>query len=376
MKCLTSITRTLLLAVALSAHASLVAFEVDGINYDFVSPLGTEVKVVALQDIAYSGDVVVPSTVSYESLTYDVVAVGERAFYKCTELNMVVLPHSVTSIGNYAFYGCKDLVSVSLPEDVREIGYCAFSGCLSLYDIHLPEKLSVIRTETFKDCSSLLSIQIPDSVKYIGPMAFKGCSKMESVTLSDDIDSICSNAFQNCSALTSFRFPERTNAVNWEVLSGCTNITEIVIPDSVTIIYPWAFRGCERLRAVTLGCSLTTLADGSFNGCTNIQKITSHIEDPFQFQQLAHNYQALQVFPDEVYEFAQLVVPKGTKEKYQSVYKWNNFKTIVEEDGNADGISQATQDSPVTLYDLQGRRLTGRPGRGLYIREGKKVVIK
>ena len=78
MKCLTSITRTLLLAVALSAHASLVAFEVDGINYDFVSPLGTEVKVVALQDIAYSGDVVVPATVSYESLTYDVVAVGER----------------------------------------------------------------------------------------------------------------------------------------------------------------------------------------------------------------------------------------------------------------------------------------------------------
>lgn len=26
-------------------------------------------------------------------------------------------------------------------------------------------------------------------------------------------------------------------------------------------------------------------------------------------------------------------------------------------------------------YDLQGRRLTGRPGRGLYIRDGKKVVL-
>ena len=29
-----------------------------------------------------------------------------------------------------------------------------------------------------------------------------------------------------------------------------------------------------------------------------------------------------------------------------------------------------------TLYDLQGRRLTDRPSKGVYIQDGKKVVVK
>jgi hypothetical protein len=29
-----------------------------------------------------------------------------------------------------------------------------------------------------------------------------------------------------------------------------------------------------------------------------------------------------------------------------------------------------------TLYDLQGRRLTTQPRRGIYVKDGKKVVVK
>ena len=40
------------------------------------------------------------------------------------------------------------------------------------------------------------------------------------------------------------------------------------------------------------------------------------------------------------------------------------------------GISHVSSPKPVSTIDLQGRRLTGIPARGLYIRDGKKMVAR
>lgn len=37
-------------------------------------------------------------------------------------------------------------------------------------------------------------------------------------------------------------------------------------------------------------------------------------------------------------------------------------------------IDNSPQNSP--LYDLQGRRLTSQPSMGVFIKDGKKVVVK
>jgi hypothetical protein len=37
-------------------------------------------------------------------------------------------------------------------------------------------------------------------------------------------------------------------------------------------------------------------------------------------------------------------------------------------------VDNSTIDSP--LYDLQGRRLTSQPSKGVFIQSGKKVVVK
>ena len=41
-------------------------------------------------------------------------------------------------------------------------------------------------------------------------------------------------------------------------------------------------------------------------------------------------------------------------------------------------IQEALNNTPIsdTLYDLQGRRLTSQPSKGVYIQSGKKVVVK
>ena len=59
-----------------------------------------------------SGDLIIPSTISYNGTTYSVTSIGDRAFYCCRSLTSVAIPNSVTSIGQSAFYGCNGLTSI------------------------------------------------------------------------------------------------------------------------------------------------------------------------------------------------------------------------------------------------------------------------
>ena len=70
-----------LLLVLLLSMTSMVAFadEVNGINYSFS---GTEAT-VARRSSAYSGNVVIPESVTYNGNTYSVTSIGMSAFSGC-----------------------------------------------------------------------------------------------------------------------------------------------------------------------------------------------------------------------------------------------------------------------------------------------------
>ena len=59
-----------------------------------------------------SGNLIIPSTISYNGTTYSVTSIGDRAFYYCSGLTSVTIPNGVTSIGGSAFYGCNGLTSI------------------------------------------------------------------------------------------------------------------------------------------------------------------------------------------------------------------------------------------------------------------------
>ena len=98
-------------------------FEVDGIYYNKNAD-GTSVTVTyrgnSFNEYSdeYSGNVVIPSSVTYSGNTYAVTSIGDYAFSRCSGLTSITIPNSVTSIGSGAFYSCRGLTSITFPNSV------------------------------------------------------------------------------------------------------------------------------------------------------------------------------------------------------------------------------------------------------------------
>ena len=58
----------------------------------------------SVNETAYQGAIIIPSSFEYEGTTYSVTSIGGWAFRDCSGLTSITIPNSVTSIGYYAFY--------------------------------------------------------------------------------------------------------------------------------------------------------------------------------------------------------------------------------------------------------------------------------
>ena len=141
---------SLILSVVFSTSALAYDVKIDGIYYNIISKVKT--AEVTSGEKNYSGEVVIPSSITVEGKEYTVTSIGYQAFYECYSLTSVTIPNSVTSIGVFAFEYCTGLMSITIPNSVTSIGMSAFHNC-----------------------SSLTSVTIPNSVTSIGGAAFDGC---------------------------------------------------------------------------------------------------------------------------------------------------------------------------------------------------------
>ena len=81
----------LLLAFGYATEAKSGEFTVDDIWYYYTNEDDDEVGVMYSKSGEYSGDVVIPSTVTYNGKQYTVTSIGSKAFSGCTRLKKVTI---------------------------------------------------------------------------------------------------------------------------------------------------------------------------------------------------------------------------------------------------------------------------------------------
>ncbi len=155
--------KTLLLIAVLLAHVNAFAydFEVEGLCYTILNEDKREVEVSKWADRRVSGELSIPSHISYNGKSYTVTAIGESALGGYGGITSVVIPNSVTTIGDNAFYCCSSLISVEIPYSVTKIGASPFNECKGLTSIELPNSVTTIGDYAFQGCNSLTSIELP-----------------------------------------------------------------------------------------------------------------------------------------------------------------------------------------------------------------------
>ena len=329
-------------------------------------------------------------------------AIGEYAFDYCLGLTSVTLPETVTSIGQGAFYECENLTEVNLPKGLKEIGITAFGYCDKLTSINLPEGLTTISPSAFSGCSELTgTIVIPKSVTSIGEAVFSQCTKINSLkveegntvydsrndcnaiietatnrliagcngtVIPEDVTSIAPFSFFECPQLTSVTIPKGMTTIEVGTFYYCDGLTTFTIPEGVTAVEDRGIYSCWGLTSVSIASTVTELDKDVFADC-------KYLKDVYCFaEQVPETEEG--VFRKTPIEEGTLHVPAAALEAYRTTAPWSSFKTIVALEATpVESISKEAEDSITTYYDLQGRKVMN-PTKGIYLMNGKKVLVK
>ena len=311
-------TTFLIFMALLLVHPTAKAVVIDGINYELISE-AKGAEVISSSEV-YAGDVLIPSSVTYEGVEYRVTSIGERAFYRSC-VTSVTIPSTVTSMKEMAFRECNRLTSVKIsdlaawcaikfadfysnplynarrlylndeeikelviPDDVASIGSFAFFDCTGFTSVTIPVGVTSIGESAFYRCTGLTSVKISDlaawcEIQFTGnesnPLSYAHKlylkdQEITELTIPDDVTTIGNNAFCSCTNLISLTIPDNVTAIGNAAFYGCTGLTSVTIPGSVTSIGGATFYDCTGLTTITIPSSVTSIGGTAFEGCTSL----------------------------------------------------------------------------------------------------------
>ncbi|MDR2410670.1 MAG: leucine-rich repeat protein [Bacteroidales bacterium] len=185
-------------------------FIVNSVYYSVISSYTVEVT----NNNNYSGNLIIPSTVTNDSATYSVISIIGSAFETCHGLISLTIPNSVISIGSDAFFECDSLISLTISNSITTIEERVFAGCSSLGSVIIPNLVTTIKGRAFADCSSLTSVTIPNSVTTIEEEAFANCSGLtEMYVKATTPPLITQNSFSNVPTTIRVHVPCKSETV-------------------------------------------------------------------------------------------------------------------------------------------------------------------
>ena len=162
-----------------------------------------------------------------------------------------------------------------------------------------------------------------------------------------------------------------------------SHLTEVVLPNSVTRMAFSAFANCKSLKLIKISQSISHIPASAFESCVSLryldipESVSSFSENVFRWSPI-EKLVIRGTFPGglrkdtfSLMEGAVIYVQRSEVEKFKKVYSgtvlpldYLNVRSVI------DNMNTSTLD----CFDLQGRRLAAPPAKGVYIRDGKKVV--
>lgn len=127
----------------------------------------------------YEGVYIVPERVYYDGENYDVVAIGDSAFW-LSRATQVQLPNTVRRIGVAAFALAEELTDITFPLHLQELPAYALAGT-AVTDVALPEGLERVGEGAFDWCTQLHTVILPSTLQEVDAGAFDGCFNLYEV---------------------------------------------------------------------------------------------------------------------------------------------------------------------------------------------------
>lgn len=268
----------------------------NGLEYAIINEYNRTCKVCG-NDYMHD-NVVIPTEVSINGITYLVTSIDKYAFYYNKVITSVLIPSTIVSIGEFAFGGCDNLQSITcLPEEppyafvtsfpstiYEDALLCISPGALQCYRHTSPW---ILFNKTIVNSGSIFEY---DGLKYI---------------ISDGENKKCGVYINNnINILHSLNIPEITS-VNNETYA-------------VESIIAGAFKDCQGLKTVDFPANLKSIGADAFSGCDNILSITCRAIQPPSCE--------VSAFTNATYRNANLIVPYFRITSYKSTTGWDNFE--------------------------------------------------
>ena len=246
-----------------------------------------------------SGQLILPSTVSYNGQDYTMVALGDNAFYLCDGIRgNLSIPSSVTRLGKH----CLDLMNAKvdtlfLSEGLIEADEQACDGS-GFYIDHLPSTMERIGIAAFYFNDFPSHLVLPQSLRVLGTAAFSDCYTIKEVTIPENVDSIGGSAFYFNTQLQQVNFNARNCSYIHSNAFERSNIKRLVIGEQVQSLECWIY--IPGVSTVTFkGKTPPAINENSF-----------------------------------AYYYANFYIPRGCWERYHNAPHWDNITKLYELPGS------------------------------------------
>ena len=203
-------------------------------------------------------------------------------------------------------------------------------------------------------------------VKSIGNAFLDPGGAFDKIVIAASVEKIGWDAIRGTIGSLEFEAGSQLKEIKENGLCGIILQSPLVLPE-----------GLESIGSMWISCPDVTIPStvkkmGSENGLNNLKDCRVSWPTPY----VTDNLFAASVD----FSNATLHVPEGTKALYAAAEGWSRFGTIVEDGGKLAIRDISIPDSQFSTdgwFTLDGRRLDGQPTRkGLYIHQGKKIVVK